>query len=155
MTFCSYRPFLQGKESEKHDHKETAHPDFTAGVVADSGDGHPDLIRNEYDARFTDMPDGFEMQYDEPDAHVKITCREGMAIMERSGVPESRMEFVPGQTIAAAYILPEGAFDMSVECTSLSLERVGSRGVLRIAYRLLSAGQLMSDNRLMITYRVC
>ena len=39
----------------------------------DSGDGHPDLIRNEYDARFTDMPDGFEMQYDEPDAHVKIT----------------------------------------------------------------------------------
>ena len=30
----------------------------------DSGDGHPDLIRNEYDARFTDMPDGFEMQYD-------------------------------------------------------------------------------------------
>jgi len=121
----------------------------------DSGDGHPDLIRNEYDARFTDMPDGFEMQYDEPDAHVKITCREGMAIMERSGVPESRMEFVPGQTIAAAYILPEGAFDMSVECTSLSLERVGSRGVLRIAYRLLSAGQLMSDNRLMITYRVC
>ena len=116
----------------------------------DSGDGHPDLIRNEYD-----VPDGFEMQYDEPDAHVKITCREGMAIMERSGVPESRMEFVPGQTIAAAYILPEGAFDMSVECTSLSLERVGSRGVLRIAYRLLSAGQLMSDNRLMITYRVC
>ncbi|MFR2459984.1 MAG: DUF1934 family protein, partial [Christensenellales bacterium] len=60
-----------------------------------------------------------------------------------------------GQTIAAAYILPEGAFDMSVECTSLSLERVESRGVLRIAYRLLSAGQLMSDNRLMITYRVC
>ena len=66
------------------------------------------------------------------------------------------MEFVPGQTIAAAYILPEGAFDMSVECTSLSLERVESRGVLRIAYRLLSAeSELMSDNRLMITYRVC
>ncbi len=41
MTFCSYRPFLQGKESEKHDHKETAHPDFTAGVVADSGGGYP------------------------------------------------------------------------------------------------------------------
>ena len=35
---------LQGKESEKHDHKETAHPDFTAGVVADSGGGYPAVL---------------------------------------------------------------------------------------------------------------
>lgn len=121
----------------------------------DSGNGKPDLIRTEYDARFTDLPDGFEIQYDEPEAHVTLTLREGMAIMERRGVPESRMEFVPGSTIEAAYILPEGAFDMSVECTSLTLERANTHGTLRIAYRLLSAGQLMSDNRLMISYRLC
>ena len=121
----------------------------------DSGDGKPDIIRNEYDARYRAMPDGFELQYDEPEAHVTITCCEGMAIMSRSGVPECRMEFVPGQVRDAAYILPEGEFDMSIECSMLSLDRHEGRGTLRIAYRILSAGQLISDNRLMVSYKPC
>ena len=50
--------------------------------------------------------------------------------MERSGVPESRMKFVPGQTIRGRVRTALRARSMmrSVECTSLSLERVGSRG---------------------------
>lgn len=121
----------------------------------DSGDGKPDIIHDEYDARYCAMSDGFELQYDEPEAHVTITCREGMAIMNRSGIPECRMEFVPGQKRDAAYVLPEGAFDMSIECGMLSLDRRTSRGTLRIAYRIISAGQPISDNRLMISYTLC
>ena len=61
----------------------------------DTGDGRPDLIRSEYPAEFTPLEQGFAIAYDEsdPPARVTLTCREGYALMERSGVPQSRMEF--------------------------------------------------------------
>ena len=123
----------------------------------DTGDGRPDLIRSEYPAEFTPLEQGFALAYDEsePPAHVTLTCREGYALMERSGVPISRMEFVPGRTLDAAYILPEGEFDMSAACDSLTLKRSAAHGSVRIAYRLFSAGQLMSENRLLVTYTLC
>lgn len=123
----------------------------------DSGDGQPDLIRAEYAATFTRQAEGFTLEYDEsePAAHVTLACREGRALMERSGAAESRMEFVPGRTLPAAYILPEGAFDISTACTALTLKRGEAHGSVRIAYRLFSAGQLMSENRLLVTYTLC
>ena len=121
----------------------------------DSGEGKPDIIRSEYDAEYSYMPDGFELQYDESEAHVTIICSEGMTIINRNGIPNSRMVFVPGETIDATYALAEGAFDIEVECTFLKLDRHEGHGALRIAYNLLSGGQLMSNNRLMISYKLC
>jgi uncharacterized beta-barrel protein YwiB (DUF1934 family) len=120
----------------------------------DTGDGRPDLIRNEYPARYAETAAGFTLEYDETEsqAHVRLTFDDARALMERDGVPETRMEFVPGLTLDAVYILPEGVFDMQTSCDSLTLTRSTGRGTLRIAYRLMSAGQLISKNRLMVTY---
>lgn len=123
----------------------------------DNGDGAPEMIRREYAGSFAALDDGFVLEYDEtePAAHVRLTCEGGHARMERDGETMSRMDFVPGKVLEAMYIMPEGAFDMSVMCLSLDLKQGAERGILRIAYRLMSGGELMSDNHLMVSYALC
>lgn len=123
----------------------------------DTGDGRPDLIRAEYAGLYTELDHGFMLEYDEsePPAHVALSCHAGRALLERAGEPHSRMEFLPGTTQAALYALPEGEFDLATECSALDLDQTATHGRLRIAYRLLSAGAPVSDNRLLVTYRLC
>lgn len=122
----------------------------------DSGSGQPDIIHNEYPAEYMPHADGFSIAYAEAelDAHIKIDYAAGRVLMERSGSTVSRMEFIAGRTINAEYILPEGAFELQTACSALSLNEHAGRKVLRIAYRLLSAGQQMSFNQLMLSFSV-
>lgn len=123
----------------------------------DTGDGQPDMIKNEYSARYAQTEAGFTLEYDEPEsaAHVRLSYFGSSALMEREGVPETRMEFVPGRTLDAVYMMPEGVFDMQTACDALKFTQGSGRGTLRIAYRLLSGGQPMSENQLMVTYTLC
>lgn len=136
---------------------ETFRARITVVGRIDAGDGRPDLIRGEYDGLYTELDAGFMLEYDEtePPAHVMLNCRADRALIERAGEPNSRMEFVPGSTRPALYALPEGEFDLATECSALDIDSSARRGRLRIAYRLLSAGAPVSDNRLMVTYRLC
>lgn len=123
----------------------------------DAGDGAPELIKGEYAGSYTELDGGFLLEYDEdePAAHVALSCRADWALLERDGEPRSRMEFRPGRAMGALYALNEGEFDLTVECSALALNRSSGRGSLRMAYRLLSAGAPVSDNRLMVSYRIC
>lgn len=98
---------------------------------------------------------GLMLKYAEEEngGEATLVLSDSLADLKRHGRTTSRMTFVPGRLLPAAYATEEGTFDLQIYTHTIHTETDTKGGTFSARYTLLFAGRAEADNELTVSWQ--
>lgn len=129
-------------------------------ICAGAGGEMDDALRMMTSGSLTEENGGYTLRYEETlgdsplPQNVKLSLREGVVSMTRSGEYGSDMVFQKGKRYESQYHTPYGTLDMAVFCTNVNYHVDKSGGDILLQYQLDLQGRFVAVHEMYLQFLV-